>query len=395
MVFNSQKSVTTSNATVKNNSNSSVEEIATTTTNVKKINDTSKKQKNMKGLWVTYMELDMSGTDRTFLAFKKKFDKIVVDAKENGFNTLIVQVRPFSDALYKSKYFPYSHILSGKQGEYCNYDALEYMCKQCHQQGLDIHAWINPYRISLNETPNELSKDNPYSIDNSLGVKTDDGIYYNPALKKVRQLIVNGVKEIAQNYDVDGIQFDDYFYPTKSKSFDNAEYNAYVKGCKSSCMTLSQWRRNNVNQMIKACYKAIHTIKSNILFGVSPQGNIKNNYEIYADVKEWCSKKGYIDYICPQLYYSLDNPALTYEKAISQWKKIKTNKDVLIYSGLAGYKAGTDADEGTWEDFNDILRSEYKIAKNCNYNGIMLYSYETLNNKSAKKEIKNLKEVLN
>ena len=107
-------------------------------------------------------------------------------------------------------------------------------------------------------------------------------------------------------------------------------------------------------------------------------------------MKTWCSQKGYIDYICPQLYYSLDNPALAYEDAINDWKKIKKNKDLVIYSGLAGYKAGTDNDEGTWEDFNDILQKEYKIAVDKKYNGIMLYSYNSLKETCAKKEIANL-----
>jgi uncharacterized lipoprotein YddW (UPF0748 family) len=389
-LYKTQPTVTVS----KNTSNATYEEATkATATEPNKVNE-NKTNQNMKGLWVTYMDLDMSDTDRSYSSFKNKFNKITDDALKYGFNTLIVQVRPFSDALYKSSYFPASHILSGQQGKYCNYDALKYMCERCHKKGLNIHAWINPYRISSNKTPAELSSDNPYIKDKSLGVKTDDGIFYNPALKKVQDLIVNGVKEIAENYPVDGIQFDDYFYPTKDKSFDSKEYKAYVKAQKSHYKTLSKWRENNVNKLIKACYKAVHNTKKDIVFGVSPQGNIENNYEIYADVKTWCSSEGYIDYICPQLYYSLDNPALTYEKAIADWKKIKTNKNILIYSGLAGYKAGSDSDNGTWEDFNDILKSEYEIALSKKYNGAMLYSYSSLKEKSAKKELNNLKKAL-
>ncbi len=349
----------------------------------------------MKGLWVTYMELDMSNTSRSYNDFKNKFDNIADTASEYGFNTLIVQVRPFSDALYDSEYFPYSHIISGKQGENPGYDPLKYMCSKCRKNNLKIHAWINPYRISTNETPDELSTDNPYIKDKTLGVETDNGIYYNPALKKVQDLIVNGVKEIVEKYNVDGIQFDDYFYPTKEKNFDADEYNSYVKAQENNCPSLSSWRKENVNKMVKAAYSAIHSVNDNVVFGISPGGNIKNNSEIYADVKSWCSKKGYIDYICPQIYYSLDNPALAYEDAIAQWKKLKINREIKIYSGLAGYKAGTSDDEGTWEDFNDILKQEYQIAEENKYDGIMLYSYNSLTEKSAKKEIENLKKVLN
>lgn len=367
----------------------------TTVTTTKTVNNQNKKDYEiMKGLWVTYMELDMSDTDRSYSAFKNKFDTIVSDAIKCGFNALIVQVRPFSDALYYSKYYPHSHVLSGTQGKDPEYDALKYMCQKCHENGLQIHAWVNPFRISTNNTPSKLSDDNPYVKDNSIGVKTDTGIYINPAIKKARELIVNGVKEIVENYDVDGIQFDDYFYPTKDKSFDNEEYNSYLKAQKGDAMKLSRWRKDNVNKLVKETYKAVHSSKDNIMFGISPQGNIKNNDEIYADVKTWCSQKGYIDYICPQLYYSLDNPALAYEDAIDSWNKIKKNKDLIIYSGLAGYKAGTDNDQGTWEDFDDILQKEYKIAINKKYNGIMLYSYNSLKEYCAKKEIKNLVKVL-
>lgn len=367
----------------------------TTVTTTKTVSNQNKKDNEiMKGLWVTYMELDMSDTDRSYSAFKNKFDTIVSDAIKCGFNALIVQVRPFSDALYYSKYYPHSHILSGTQGKDPEYDALYYMCQKCHENGLQIHAWVNPFRISTNNTPSKLSDDNPYVKDNSIGVKTDTGIYINPAIKKARELIENGVKEIIENYDVDGIQFDDYFYPTKDKSFDSEEYNSYLKAQNGDVMKLSRWRKDNVNKLIKETYKAVHSSKDNVMFGISPQGNIKNNDEIYADVKTWCSQKGYIDYICPQLYYSLDNPALAYEDAIDSWKKIKKNNDLVIYSGLAGYKAGTDNDEGTWEDFDDILQKEYKIAINKKYNGIMLYSYNSLKESCAKKEIKNLVKEL-
>ncbi|MBQ9673890.1 MAG: family 10 glycosylhydrolase [Ruminococcus sp.] len=362
-----------------------------TTTATKK----QSKNANMKGLWVTYMELDMSGTDRSYTEFKKKFDRIADDAVEFGFNTLIVQVRPFSDALYKSKLFPSSHILSGTQGVDCGYDALNYMCSKCHKSGLEIQAWINPYRISTNNTPSVLSTDNPYEKDKSLGKKIESGIFLNPALKKVQQLISDGVKEITDNYDIDGIQFDDYFYPTSDKSFDKTEYTNYTKAQKNKSLSLSDWRKENVNKLIRSVYKVVHSSNKNIVFGISPQGNIKNNSKIYADVKNWCSKSGYIDYICPQLYYSLDNPALAYEDAVDSWNKIKKNKNLKIYSGLAGYKAGTDSDEGTWEDFNDILSKEYKISFEKKYDGFMLYSYASMSEKSAKKEIANLKKTMN
>ncbi|MBR1731725.1 MAG: family 10 glycosylhydrolase [Ruminococcus sp.] len=129
----------------------------------------------VRGLWVTYMDLNMSGTDYTYKSFKAKFNKIADTAKKDKFNTLIVQVRPFSDALYRSNYYPYSHILSGEQGKSVEYDALSYMTEYAHKLGLKLHAWVNPYRVK-NKGSLKLSKDNPYIKDKSMGVTVNGGI---------------------------------------------------------------------------------------------------------------------------------------------------------------------------------------------------------------------------
>ena len=131
------------------------------------------------------------------------------------------------------------------------------------------------------------------------------------------------------------------------------------------------------------------------MFGISPQGNLENNAELFADVKSWCGQRGYIDYICPQIYFSLENPALGFEDALNDWLKLDFAKGVKLYVGLAGYKAGTDDDEGTWEYYDDTLFKEYKILKkNNNISGFMLYSYSSLIDEAAEKEIKNLKKLL-
>ena len=349
-------------------------------------------KKEMRGLWVTYIDLDMSGTDYTYKSFKAKFNRIVNKAEKNKFNTLIVQVRPFSDALYYSKYYPHSHILSGKQGKSVEYDALKYMTEYCHKRNLKIHAWINPYRVK-NKGGLKLSKDNPYIKNKKLGVRVNGGIYLNPALEKVRTLIENGIKEIVKKYDVDGIQFDDYFYPTDKKSFDKKQYQRYLKKLKTNALPLNEWRIANVNILVSECYSICH--KYGKLFGIAPQGNITNNYDICADVKSWCSRYGYVDYICPQLYYSLDNPALKFRAALNQWKSLEYNRSVTLYIGLAGYKAGTNDDSGTWKNRSNILVKELKLIRKKKIKGFMLYSYNDLNRKQARKEIKNLIKALN
>jgi len=369
----------------------------TATNDNAKVEQNERSTKEMRGVWVSYIELDMQNeSDKSESAFREKFKDIAITSKNAGFNTLIVQVRPFCDALYKSGYFPYSHILSGEQGVSPDYDALKVMCEICSELDLDIHAWVNPYRISTDSTPQVLSENNPYVIDNELGEETDNGIFLNPANKMARNIIIDGVTEIVKNYDVDGIQFDDYFYPTQDSNFDDTEYADYVETVgEMNCMSIDNWRLANVNTLICDTYRAIHKISNDVDFGISPQGNIDNNAKIYADVKSWCICKGFVDYICPQLYYSLDNPALTFEDSLTAWSDLDINKSVKLYVGLAGYKANTDSDEGTWLYSDNVLSKEYKIAvNNEKVSGIMLYSYSALIDENAGTEIANLTKAM-
>lgn len=369
----------------------------TATNDNAKVEQNERSTKEMRGVWVSYIELDMQNeSDKSESAFREKFKDIAITSKNAGFNTLIVQVRPFCDALYKSAYFPYSHILSGEQGVSPDYDALKVMCEICSELDLDIHAWVNPYRISTDSTPQVLSENNPYVIDNELGEETENGIFLNPANKMARKLIIDGVTEIVKNYDVDGIQFDDYFYPTQDSDFDDEEYAEYVDTVGAmNCMSVDNWRLANVNTLICDTYRAIHKISNDVDFGISPQGNIDNNAKIYADVKSWCICKGFVDYICPQLYYSLENPALTFENSLNSWASLDINKNVKLYVGLAGYKANTDSDEGTWLYSDNVLSKEYKIAmQNEKVSGIMLYSYSALEDENASAEISNLTNAI-
>lgn len=361
--------------------------------------DTPESDEVMRGVWVSYMELSMDNeSSKTQKAFEDKFTEIAQKCRESGFNTLIVQVRPFCDALYKSSYFPWSHILTGTQGENPQYDALQIMCDICKENNLKIHAWINPYRVSSNETPKKLSGNNPYIKNSEIGIKTDNGIFLDPSNETAQQLICDGVKEIAENYDVDGIQFDDYFYPTEDESFDKKQYEAYIeKYGKENSMSLDNWRMQNVNTLICKVYRTIKSVDSSVEFGISPQGNIGNNDGLYADVKSWCTCKGFADYICPQIYFSLENPALTFEDCLDSWTSLDFDENVKLYVGLGGYKAGNgEYDEETWLLSDSILADEYDILRNNkSVRGFMLYSYNSLEDDTAKKEINNLINALN
>ena len=360
--------------------------------------DTINSNTEMRGVWITYMELSMENEeDKSEKRFREKFKEIVVNCKNFGFNTLIVQVRPFCDALYKSDYFPWSHILTGNQGENPNYDPLKIMCEICNTYNLEIHAWINPYRVSLNETPSEFSNDNPYVADNSIAIETKSGIILDPSSEKARKLIVDGVLEIIRNYDIDAIQFDDYFYPTDIEDNDSTQYSNYVELIgESNSMNIDYWREANVNMLICEVYKAIHLESDTVKFGISPQGNIDNNKKLYADVKSWCSCRGFVDYICPQIYFSLENPSLTFEDSLKSWTSLEYDDKVDLYVGLAGYKAGSDKDSGTWLESDEILAQEYDIIKNNEtVKGFMLYSYSSILDDTSQYEMANLKDKLN
>ena len=358
----------------------------------------------MRAVWVPYMSLDMTGeSDRSEKAFLAKFGAVIQTAKSCGMNTLIVQVRPFGDALYPSAYFPWSHVTGFRQGENPGYDPLKDMTEACHAAGLKIHAWVNPLRIRASDTPAALAQDNPYyayrasSEKSDYVVETPGGIYYNPAYAEVRKLVADGTAEIAANYAVDGIQFDDYFYPTQDASFDAKAYGDYCSsaGRSGTPLPLADWRRANISEMVSLVYRRIKAAKKGVPFGIAPQGNIQNDLNMGADVNAWCSARGYVDYICPQLYYNFRNPTLPFDQAADAWCRLVTNQDIRLYFGLAAYKASSSADGGTWQESSSILAGEVMYGRVRKCSGFMFYSVDSLTKEQAKEEIENVVKQLN
>ena len=354
----------------------------------------------MRAVWVPVMSLQMNGEGEA--AFQKKFDEIIATSLEKGMNTLIVHVRPFGDSFYPSEYFPWSHALSGTQGVDPGYDPLAYMVEAAHKAGLAIHAWVNPLRIQASSTPSILSQDNPYTLwkgdsgKKDWTVKTDSGIYYNPAIPEVRSYIADGVAEIVEKYPVDGVQFDDYFYPTQDESFDETAYQTYCEQAKKdgySALSLSQWRKANINALVSLVYQKIKEVNPKTVFGISPQGNLSNNDALGADVASWCSAKGYLDYICPQMYVNFENDALPFTETIETWKNLITEDSIAFYVGLAVYKAGSDADGGTWEKSGDILSRQVMAGREIDCDGFMFYSYDYLDTDQTREEMENVMKV--
>jgi uncharacterized lipoprotein YddW (UPF0748 family) len=338
-------------------------------------------------VWINYNELAMkSETDKSEAAFRKKAEEIMKNCSEFGFDRVIVQVRPFCDAFYKSDLFPASEYLSGSQGVYVGYDVLRIMCEYARKYSLKIDAWLNPYRVSYKSDINVLCEDNIArkwycSEENNRNVIVlASGIYFNPTKDAVHKLIVDGVREILNNYDVDGVHIDDYFYPTTDASFDEAEYSTYTSS--GGKMFLDEWRRENVNSLVSDIHTAVKAKNENLIFSISPSGDIEKNVtDYYADIPEWCETGGYADWIIPQLYYGFNNENKPFEEVCLKWLSLERSETVKLSFGLAVYKYGREdkyAGSGMteWQENTDIISRQISYFKTQNINvGFVLYSY--------------------
>lgn len=358
-------------------------------------------QKNeyRKAVWIAYYELSEFTKGKSEFEFEQKINDEFSKLSSFGFNTVTVQIRPCADAFYLSKYFPSSVYFNGTQGGEMAYDPLEIMCSVAQKYKLNIEAWINPYRVSQDDDYTKLSPDN-FAIKNKKMTKVVDGkIYFNPAYDKVTDLIVNGVKEIVENYNISAIHFDDYFYPTQSKNFDKKEYKKY-----GGDLSLMDWRRQNVTNMVKRVYEAIKTVNKGVEFGISPASNIKNDKNnLCADVESWV-KNGYVDYICPQVYFGFKNVYQPFMFTVKKWVKLCENTDVDLYIGLPLYKANTkdkyaaENDKSIINEFknnNDIISRQITyISKIDKIKGYYIFSFSQLTSENAKEEVSNMLKVM-
>lgn len=344
------------------------------------------------GVWVPYMSLETD--EHTREAFESNFKSIADSAKEKGLNALFVHVRPFCDALYPSKQYPWSHILTGTQGQDPGFDPLKFMVEYTHNLGMEFHAWINPLRVCTAETPGELSgaiadlrEEEPYYF-----MEWQGAVYLDPAYPYVRTLIAEGAAEIAEKYPVDGIHFDDYFYPAQDESLDAESYQLHVETV-SEPLELADWRTANINAMVAEVYDRIKAVRPEVQFGISPQGNIENDKGMGADVETWCAMPGYVDYVCPQVYYGFENPGLNYTQALEDWQELYKHEGLKLYIGLALYKAGDSAQGEAWAG-GDVISRQIEAARELPCNGVVLYSSAFLDAEQTSDEVANAVETL-
>lgn len=327
---------------------------------------------------------------------KQKTDYIeILDTyKKLNYNAVIVQIRSVGDAFYPSKLAPWSKYLTGKEGRppAPYFDPLEWMITEAHSRGFEFHAWLNPYRATMNLNTADLSPQHDFFKHPEWMIKYGGKYYYNPALPEVQTHLIKVVDEVVRNYDIDAIHFDDYFYPYKipGENFnDTASFKKYGEG-----MSLPDWRRLNVNNFVKYCSYSIKTIKPWVQFGISPFGVWRNksvdprgsdtnsgqtNYDdLFADPMEWM-EKCWIDYLLPQLYWSIDHRTASYAKLIKWWAENSIN--TAIYIGNGSYKVNTDSDK-KWNIPSEIPNQIDMTRSYTNIGGNAFFSAKSFVNRN-------------
>ncbi len=297
-------------------------------------------------------------------AQKQDFAQQLDQLQAAGMNAVFVQLRPFGDAFYPSKLVPWSKYLSGKQGTDPGYDPLDYMIEETHRRGMVFHAWFNPFRVNPDANTSALAS-NHVAIEHPEWIVNASGqLYLNPGIPEARQHIIDVIMEVVKGYDVDGVHMDDYFYP--DSKFDDAA--TYAKFNPGKIAKVADWRRDNINQFVKKLGQSVHAAKPNAEFGISPFGVWRNiatdptgsdtkagmqSYDDhYADVRTWV-RSGWIDYVMPQIYWSMTFSAARYDKLVDWWANEVRGTNVRLYIGHAAYKVGET--ETGWGSADEII----------------------------------------
>ena len=340
-----------------------------------------------RAVWVSYLELasmDFSSEE----AFRAGAAALMDNCLSIGLNTVLVQVRPFGDALYRSSLFPWSHLCTGVQGQDPGFDPLDVLLTEAHARGLSLEAWVNPYRLKSSASmPASIAENNLLNTHPEWVCTVGEGVYLNPAIPEAADYVVQGVAEIVQNYAVDGIHFDDYFYPTTDPALDAAQFAA------SGQSDLAAWRRANVTRLVKAAHDAVKAADPTLRFGVSPQGNPDNDLnQQYSDISAWLTASGsdaVVDYLCPQVYwgygYQLQSGStrFAFEHILPEWLAMPRAENVALYFGLGAYRigvgdGGANADSTTQWCSGSALARQAADARSYGAVGWALYRYDSL-----------------
>ncbi len=349
--------------------------------------------KEFRGVWIATVDnIDwpLKG-DYNTESQKAEFIRQLDMHKKNGMNAVIVQVRPAADAFYPSTLEPWSQWLSGKQGKapYPFYDPLEFMIEEAHKRGMEFHAWCNPYRAVFNINNSSISSTHIINHKPEWFLSYGGKKYFDPANKNAQKFVVDVIRDIVKRYDVDAIHMDDYFYPYRIAGQEFPDAESFKKN--GNGLKKDDWRRSNVDSIIKKLYVAMREEKPWVQFGISPfsvwrnmdkdprgsdsKGGVTNYDDLYADILLWL-EKGWIDYVAPQLYLEIGHNKIAFEKMLNWWSKNSFGKHIYIGHGI--YRVNENAT--AWKNVNELPNQIKLIRQTPNIQGSIYFSSKTFFN---------------
>ena len=361
----------------------------------------AQEEDSLRGVWIaTVYSIDFPHTS-TVAGQKQELCDILDTAQAAGLNAVFFQVRPTGDAYYQSSIYPWAKSLTGTAGKNPGWDPLAYLIQEADTRGMEVHAWINPYRLTQGSVASPdtdvsaLPLGHPVRENPSLAVAYDDGkLYLDPGNPEAVDLVVEGVKELVQNYDIAGIHFDDYFYPSPTVTKNGKSYTATFDDAATyakygGSLSLADWRRANTRELVSRVSMAVKEIDPNCAFGIAPSGiwrNAKNDAQgsdtngfesyssIYADTRGWV-KDGLLDYICPQIYWTIGQSGSDYEVLSKWWSNVCRGTGVELYIGHAAYQVGETT---RWQDAQEIPRQIALNRSLGNVTGEVFYGYSKI-----------------
>lgn len=371
----------------------------------------------LRGMWLCHLDMAAMFQGKTEEQAKAALDKAMDDCVSYGMNAVFFHARADSDAYYRSDIFRPAKAAA----ELINagFDPLAYAVEAAHSRGLQLHAWINPYRIGADESyAVGNAEDRFWKYKNS--TYTEKAWYYVPSSTAAQKTILDGIREIVDGYDIDGIHFDDYFYPDDSDprlGINAEEPEEFESGYKpGGSLSLGDWRRAAVDSLVVQAYSIVHR-KEGCVFGISPSHNLtRAREEQYADVAKWMAGKGYVDYICPQIYFGFEHNSSAFDKCVNEWLELPRASGVKLLVGIAAYKIGLPDDKwadsrqeygtgarGEWARGGDILKRQVEcLRQHSGIGGMIFFRYQYFDPDStdgdaqiARKELENLQTVLN
>ena len=333
--------------------------------------------KELRGVWIaTVWGLDWPMEKYDADVQKKLYTDYLDLLVGYNMNAVFFQIRGMADAFYESEYEPWSKYITGSAGVRPDYDVLGFLVEEAHKRGIQFHAWLNPYRIATRANKNAAFPKLDAKIPMELVKDYEKIRVYNPALLEVQERIANIVREIITKYDVDGIHMDDYFYPSLEASEtmnDGAEFQKYGK---DKFKNVEDFRRNNVNTVVRNIQKTIIETRPEVIFSISPAADMERNYNtLFADVNTW-AKEGWVDVVIPQLYFDTGNEVTSFNLRLDLWSQYTYENHLLIGYGI--YKFG-DSQYGSKFQSSDDLMKQFELASaKPKVKGSVLYSAKNL-----------------